>query len=218
MTLRRTTAFIAFAMAAIAVAAPSAQSADFNLDDYPSLKPAIEEMRSELQLTDSQFLTAKGLIGEQLDRVSGVVDDLDKFNFDTAVDLLIEARSVRDDFIPELRGILDAEQKEKLRQLPRSHDLYVSAMAGWLTEGRVEKLSSRLGLEPGQIPGVREALFGQFDESIRIVSGLVDFEGDPMDLIMDSLVDLRLTQREANRAIERQLDDAQKAKFEKLID
>jgi len=205
-------------VATVAMIAPSAHASDTALDKYPSLKPVLEQIRIELELTDDQIDEASALITGQIASAKKVVDEIDDFDMDSLIDLLVEARTIRDHFIPELKGVINDKQRKKLQALPTSSNVYISAMSGWLTEATLEKLTDELGLGESQIPGIREDLNDQLAEALELVLGLTKSEAEPKDLIMDVLIDLNMMGQLANRAIEQHLDDDQKKKFEEMQD
>jgi hypothetical protein len=181
-----------------------------------ALKPAVEELKRELQLTDEQVAQVQKLVTGQIGRVSAAVENFGGISFDSVLDLMVEARATRDEFIPAMRSVLTEEQKAKLAKLPKAHEIYVAAVAGWLTEAQLEKLRDRLALEDGQLPQVRAALLAGFRDAATIVEGLIREADDKSmrETVLDAVVDLRTVQRTTEREIQRQLSDEQKARLE----
>jgi hypothetical protein len=188
-----------------------------DLDSRPGLKTMLAEIRDQLELTDGQVTTARGLIEGQIDRARAVVEELDEFTFDSVLDLLVEARSIREEFIPQLRGLLDERQLEKLDALPKSSEIYIQGMVGWIVEERVDKLRDRLGLESEQIDEIREVITDQIRDSVEILEGIDRGEDSSRRDMLDAVMDLRGAQRSANRQIGRLMTDDQKSRFEELI-
>ena len=153
-------------------------------------------------------------------RVTSAVENFGGISFNSVLDLLVEARAAREEFIPAMQKILTEEQKGKLAKLPKAHEVYVAAMAGWLAEAQLGKLKGKVGLTDGQIPGVRSVLLTQYQEAVRIVEGLVRNADDKSmkATVLDAVVDLRTMQRTAERGIERELTEEQKARFESYRD
>lgn len=183
------------------------------LASSPALQPALTQLKAELALTDQQSAQAARLIGSRVSRIEAAVESFGDVSFDSVVDILVEARSVKDEFIPELQGLLTAEQKAKLGQLPKNHDVYVSAMAGWITEGRLKKLSLKVRLTDAQIPQVRAVLLDQARDAVTIVEGLASGDGGKKK-ILDAVVDLRGVVRQGERKIQPLLSAEQKTALE----
>lgn len=212
--LRRITLVATAAFLVALATTPAAMAGD--LDDKPALKAMLEEMRVQLDLTDGQVATATGLIEDESERAKVVVDELDDVTFDSVLDLLVEARAIREDFLPKLRGILDEKQKKKLKSLPKSDEIYIQAGVAWIADEKVDKLRRRLGLSEGQVPRVREIVTEQVRDSVEIVDGVKGGEGKKRQEVLDVMVDLRGAQRRANRELDGVLDDEQKVKLEQL--
>lgn len=176
-----------------------------------ALVPALEQMKTELALTDEQTSQAGRLMVERLARAAGAVESFGGISFDSVLDLLVEARSFRDEFIPELTALLTGEQKAKLAALPKAHKVYTAAMAGWFAQARVDKMRTRINLTDAQVPDVQAALLDEFRDAIGIVEGFVskDSEKSTKSAILDLVVDLRAVQRQGQRRIERLLTTEQ---------
>jgi hypothetical protein len=202
------------AVSGLAVGSSAAQ------DRLSALIPAVEEIRKELALDDEQVSRAAGLVNGQMKRVTAAVESFGGISFDSILDLMVEARAARDEFIPAIRAILTDEQKAKLAKLPKAHGIYTSAVAGWLTEAQLGKLKGRIGLTDAQVPQVRSALLEQYKSAATIVEGLIRKPDDTslQETVLDAVVDLRAAQRTAEREIKIHLTDAQKAQFESYRD
>jgi hypothetical protein len=146
-----------------------------------ALKPAVEELKQELQLTDEQVARVQEFVIGQIGRVSAAVENFGGISFDSILDLMVEARATRDEFIPAMSSVLTEEQEAKLAKLPKAHEIYVAAVAGWLTEAQLEKLRDRLALEDNQLPpgpgGASRRLPGRGDDRGRPHPG----SGRPLD-------------------------------------
>jgi hypothetical protein len=186
----------------------------------PALKPAVAQLKTELQLTDQQVSDAGRLVTGQMARVTSAVENFGGISFESVLDILVEARAAREEFIPAMQKILTEEQKGKLSKLPKAHEVYVAAMAGWLAEAQLGRLKGKVELTDAQIPGVRSVLLTQYEEAVRIVEGLVRNTDDKSmkATVLDAVVDLRTMQRTAERGIERELTGEQKARFESYRD
>jgi hypothetical protein len=181
-----------------------------------ALKPAVEELKQELQLTDEQVARVQEFVIGQIGRVSAAVENFGGISFDSILDLMVEARATRDEFIPAMSSVLTEEQEAKLAKLPKAHEIYVAAVAGWLTEAQLEKLRDRLALEDNQLPQVRAALLAGFRDASTIVEGLMREADDHSmrEIVLDAVLDLRTAQRTAEREIQRLLSDEQRARLE----
>ncbi len=177
-----------------------------------SLRPALQDMRRDLALTEEQSAQASTLLVDQISKAAAAVENFGGISFNSVVDLLGMARSIREEFIPQFQGILTAEQRTKLAEMPKSREIYVSAMAGWFAEARVNKLKSRVNLTEAQIPQVRDALLSEFREAINIIEGISnrDTGRSSRSAIFDAVVDLRGIQRSSQRAVERTLTPEQR--------
>jgi hypothetical protein len=152
------------------------------------------------------------LIVRQFEKTRSVLENITNLDFDAMVDLLVTAREMRNEFIPSLLNVLTEEQKAKLKNLPKSHNIYISVMAGWLTEGQLRKLTSRLDLTEEQLPQVRSILQEQYDQAIELVGGLIQQEPSP-DSILDAILDLRLVHRQGLRKLKALLNTEQTPKL-----
>ncbi len=144
-----------FLAAAILFVGTASTARSQDLSSLPALAPALAELRSELALTDQQSKDASNVIVGLLGRAKGAVDRFGGLSFESVLDLLVEARSIREEYGSRIAGLLTEEQKAKLEKLPKRHELYLSAMAGWLTEAQLGKLKERVGLKDEQLPHVR---------------------------------------------------------------
>jgi hypothetical protein len=197
----------------ISVGMGSAQT----LASAPSLQPAVEELKSQLALTDQQVREAENIMVSFVDRAKTAVDNFGGVTFESIVDLLSEAQAIREEYVPRITGLLNQDQIQKLKSLPRAHELYVSAMAGWLTEAQLGKLRERVGLTEAQIPETRALLLSQFGDAVGLVEGLVRREGDQQlgkSEIMDAVLDLRSIQRQTNRKLRGMLTEEQKSRLD----
>jgi hypothetical protein len=176
-----------------------------------TLAPVIEELRTTLALTDAQSADVSRLLVQQAGRATSMMDRAGDLSLETVIDLLATVRGIRDDFLPQLSAVLTAEQKARLQALPQSSNIYVSAMAGWLAEARLNKLQGVLRLTDTQVPGVRQVLLDQFRTMTRAVSGVVSGGGSAMStsVVLDVLVDLRAAQRMSRRSIQEMLTPEQ---------
>jgi hypothetical protein len=176
-----------------------------------TLTPVIEELRTTLALTDAQSADVSRLLVQQAGRATSMMDRAGDLSLETVIDLLATVRGIRDDFLPQLSAVLTAEQKARLQALPQSSNIYVSAMAGWLAEARLNKLQGVLRLTDTQVPGVRQVLLDQFRTMTRAVSGVVSGGGSAMStsVVLDVLVDLRAAQRMSRRSIQEMLTPEQ---------
>lgn len=188
-------------------------SSETSISSIPELEPALNQIRSELSLTDAQVAQVEALIVRQFEKTKSMLEGITDLNFDAMVDILVTAREMRNEFIPALLNVLTEEQKAKLKNLPKSHGIYISAMAGWLTEGQLRKLTSHLNLTEEQLPQVRSVLQEQYDQAIELVGGLMKQEPSP-DLILDSILDLRTVHRQGLRKLKALLNAEQKTKLE----
>jgi hypothetical protein len=193
------------------------------LASAPALKPAVEELKSELALTDQQVQEAENILVGFVARAKTAVNNFGGITFESIVDLLSEAQAIREEFIPRITSLLDESQVQKLKTLPKAHELYVSAMAGWLTEAQLEKLKERVGLTEGQIPETRALLLGQFEDAVGIVEGFVNRDGAKLakSEVMQAVLDLRSVQRQTRRKLRSTLTEEQKTRldaFEKETD
>jgi len=184
------------------------------LQATPALQPALAEMKSQLNLSDAQAGQVAGLLADRYARLKTFVDEFGGVSFDSVVDVLVEARSLRDDFVPALQGVLTDEQRAKLAQLPKAHELYVAAAGGWLTEAYLDKLGRRVGLTGEQLGELRPVTLEHFRDAVSIVEGLV--AGGEKKAILDAVVDLRGVQRQTRRDVEKRLTAEQKAKLDAL--
>ena len=184
-------------------------------DKVEALEPVLDQVRSELDLTDEQVGRLEGVLGDQVDRARVAVDGFGGLSFDSVVDLLAEARDMKKDLEKELGGFLSDEQKAKLKGLPASKQIYREAIAVAITEARLGKLEKELELTADQRGPAREALLDGIREATDIVEGVVDKEKGSKRSVMDALLDLRATERSTNRRLERVLTDEQKERLER---
>ena len=124
----------------------------------PVLVEAAEEIRMELGLTDAQAREFRILIVERLMRAEAVAASFGHVTFDSVIDLLTEARSIKTEFIPQLNALLTPHQKAKLANLPRQRQLWSTVAAAWMAEARLKSLDARVNLTPDQVPAVRTQL------------------------------------------------------------
>lgn len=207
----------AFVVALVGIAVGLAGSHAGAAELPAALRPALDQMKTQLSLDDDQVTRAEGLIGGQVVRIEDAVERFGDVSFDSVLDLMVEVRSVKNDFIPELKGLLNDNQKAKLGQLPKSHEMWVSAMAGWLTEGRLKKLAKRLSLSDAQLPEVREVLLEQGRDAFSIVVGVIA-GGDVKKDILNAVVDLKGVVRQGERDVKKILTPEQRAAFEAVRD
>jgi hypothetical protein len=200
---------VSFLLAAVPIEA----GGEGRLESIPSLAPALQQMKTELGLSDAQVNQAEGLLADQYGRVKAVVDEFGGVSFDSVVDVLAEARSVRDDFIPKLNGVLSEEQRAKLGSLPKAHEIYIAAAGGWLTEAYLDKLGRKVGLSREQLADLRSVTLEHFRDAVSIVEGVIE-GGGAKKAVLDAVVDLRGVQRQTRRDVEKRLTDEQKGKLE----
>jgi len=169
-----------------------------------TLTPVIEELRTTLALTDAQSAEVSRLLVERAGRAAAMMDKAGDLSLDSVIDLLVAARSMRDEFLPQLSAVLTEEQKARLQGLPKSSNVYIAAMAGWLAEARLNKLQGVLRLTDAQVPGVRQVLLDQFRTMARAVSGVATGgrTAASTSAILDVIVDLRAAQRMGRRSIQ----------------
>jgi Spy/CpxP family protein refolding chaperone len=169
-----------------------------------TLAPVIEELRTTLALTDAQSADVSRLLVQQAGRATSIMDRARNLNLEAVIDLLVTARAIRDEFLPQLSAVLTEEQKARLQALPRSSSVYVSAMAGWLAEARLNTLQGVLRLNDTQVPGVRQVLLDQFRTMTRALMGVAGggAGATSTSAILDVLVDLRAAQRMSRRSIQ----------------
>ncbi len=173
----------------------------------------LAETADQLSLRDDQRDDARRIIGEEFARTSEVIDAIsDDLSFESVVDLLAEAKNIRESFVPSIQGILDDSQKERLERLPHDDSFYIGMAARMITDSRVEKLAEKVGLAEGQIPEVRRALDSGFRDALEVVYGLAH-DGEDSGA-MDILVDLRGIQRGVKRDLGKVLDEGQMARLD----
>jgi hypothetical protein len=187
-----------------------------DLSHLPALAPALNELKTELALTNEQSSEAATVIVDLLGSAQGVLDGMDGLNFDSILDLLVEVRSMKEEFGPRLGAVLTEEQREKLAELPKRHQIYSAAVSGWLTEALAGKLNKRVELTDQQLPQVRSLLLERFQEVAGIVEGLVkkDEDENAKDTILGAILDLRSIQRQTRRDVAKLLNDDQRARLE----
>jgi hypothetical protein len=185
------------------------------LESIPSLAPALQQMKTELGLSDRQVGQVEELLVDRYGRVKAAVDEFGGVSFDSVVDVLAEARSVRDEFIPSLKAVLSDEQRAKLGSLPKAHEIYVAAAGGWLTEAYLDKLSRKVGLSQEQLTDLRSVTLEHFRDAVSIVEGVIE-NGGAKKVVLDAVVDLRGVQRQTQRDVEKRLTDEQTAKLERF--
>ncbi len=176
-----------------------------------TLAPVIEELRTTLALTDAQSADVSRLLVQQAGRATSMMDRAGDLSLETVIDLLATARTIKDDFLPQLSAVLTDEQKVRLQALPKSSNIYAAAMAGWLAEARLNKLQGVLRLTDTQVPGVRQVLLDQFRTMSRAVVGVASggTSAASTSAILDVLVDLRAAQRMSRRSLREMLTPEQ---------
>ena len=97
----------------------------------PVLVEAAEKIRTELALTDDQAEGLRVLVSDRLMRAEVVAASFGHVTFDSVIDLLTEARSIKKEFIPQLNALLTPQQKATLANLPRQRQLWRT----WLPRG-----------------------------------------------------------------------------------
>lgn len=169
-----------------------------------TLAPVVEELRATLALTDAQSADVSRLLVQQAGRAASMMEKAGDLSLESVIDLLATARSIKDDFLPQLSAVLTDDQKAKLQALPKSSNIYISAMAGWVAEARLTKLQSVLRLTDAQVPGVRQVLLDQFRTMARAVTGVAGggLGAASTSAILDVLVDLRAAQRMGRRSLQ----------------
>ena len=174
----------------------------------------LAETADQLALRDDQKAEARRVIGDEFARTSDVIDAIsDDLSFESVVDLLAEAKNIRESFVPSIQGILDEDQKERLDRLPHDDSFYIGMAARMITDSRIKKLSEKVGLSETQIPEARRALDSGFRDALEVVYGLAHDGGEDAGA-MDILVDLRGIQRGVKRDLGRVLDEGQMAKLD----
>ena len=205
---------IGLAAAALLLIGHGHARAQERLQATPALQPALTEMKRHLDLSDDQVGQVEGLLAERYGRIKAFVDEFGGVSFDSVVDVLVEARSVRDEFVPALKGVLNDEQRARLGQLPKEHEVYVAAVGGWLAEAYLDKVGRRVDLSGEQVGELRPVILDRFRDAVSIVEGLVGDGGKKA--ILDAVVDLRGVQRQTRRDVEKRLNAEQRAKLEAL--
>jgi hypothetical protein len=196
------------------LAAAGSSRAESRLQSLPALEPAVAEMKAQLGLSDAQMSQVEGLVVDRYEQVRAVVEEFGGgVSLDSVVDVLAEARSVRDDFVPALKGALTEEQRGRLAALPKAHEIYVAVGCGWLTEAYLDKLGRKVGLSAEQVADLRPVALGHFRDAVSIVEGVVA-GGGAKKAMLDAVVDLRGVQRQIQRDVQRRLTDEQKARLE----
>ena len=137
--------------------------------------------------------------------------------FDSVIDLLTEARSIKKDVIPQLNALLTPQQKATLANLPRQRQLWSTVAAAWMAEARLKSLAARVDLTPDQVPAVRTQLLAEFHDAADIVDELLraDNEQRPApSAVLDAVLDLRAAVRAGTRKVEQMLTPEQRAALE----
>ena len=183
----------------------------------PVLVEAAEEIRTELGLTDAQAREFRILIGERLMRAEVVAASFGHVTFDSVIDLLTEARSIKKEFIPQLNALLTPQQKATLANLPRERQLWRTVAAAWMAEARLKSLAARVNLTPDQVPAVRTQLLAEFHDAADIVDELLRADNGQRpatSAVLDAVLDLRAAVRAGTRRVEQMLTPEQRAALE----
>jgi Spy/CpxP family protein refolding chaperone len=205
-------------LAAPGVAWP--QAATPAVSANPTLAEAVQKVRTELALTDEQAAKVRTLIAERVPRAEAAVEAFGDISLDSILDLLHEARSIKDEFVPELTAVLTPEQKTKLANLPRDSQMWLDVGAAWMTEARVKKLVSRVKLTDAQVPQIRDLYQSQFKDAADSIAALVrggDAESRKKE-ILDAVLDLRASIRAGQRKVDRLLTPEQHKALEAYKD
>ena len=207
------------ALAALFVLPPTAQAQALPPESgvRPVLIEAAEEIRTELGLTDAQARAFRLLIVERLMRAEAVAASFGHVTFDSVIDLLTEARSIKKEFIPQLNALLTPQQKAKLAHLPRQRQLWSTVAAAWMAEARLKSLSARVNLTPDQVPAVRTQLLAEFHDTADIVDELLRADNGQRPAagaVLDAVLDLRAAVRAGTRKVEQMLTPEQRAALE----
>lgn len=195
----------------------SISSAVGAVDPSDSLQGTVDEVANYLQMTDAQRSELASLFSGEAANVREVVDAIqDDLGFDAVLDLLTEAKSIREDFIPALQGLLDDEQRARLDRLPHDDSFYISTVTRLVTDARVARFREKLDLTDAQVPEVRSVLEGGFQDALSIVAGLgrkdVKISGS---VVLDIVTDLRGTQRMMDRGVRKVLTEEQRSILDK---
>jgi hypothetical protein len=179
----------------------------------PVLVEAAEKIRTELGLTDAQARELRLLMVERLMRAAAVAASFGHVTFDSVIDLLIEARSIKKEFIPQLNALLTPQQKAKLANLPRQRELWSTVAAASMAEARLKSLDARVNLTPDQVPAVRTQLLAEFHDAADIVNELLRADNGQRPAT-GAVLDLRAAVRAGTRKVEQMLTPAQRAALE----
>ncbi len=183
----------------------------------PVLVEAAEKIRTELALTDDQAEELRVLVSDRLMRAEVVAASFGHVSFDSVIDLLTEARSIKKEFIPQLNALLTPQQKAKLANLPHQRQLWSAVTAAWMAEARLKTLAARVNLTPDQVPAVRTELLAEFHDAADIVDELLRADNGrrpSTEAALDAALDLRAAVRAGTRRVERILTPEQRAALE----
>jgi Spy/CpxP family protein refolding chaperone len=208
-----------FTVATLFVLPPTVQAQALRHESVarPVLVETTEEIRTELGLTDAQAGELRLLILDRLMRAEAVAVSFGHVTFDSIIDLLIEARSIKTDFIPQLNALLTPQQKAKLAKLPRQRQLWSTVAAAWMAEARLKSLDARVNLTPDQVPAVRSQLLAEFHDAAAIVNELLRADNGQRPAtgaVLDAVLDLRAAVRAGTRKVEQMLTPEQRAALE----
>ena len=157
------------------------------------------------------------LVSDRLMRAEVVAASFGHVSFDSVIDLLTEARSIKKEFIPQLNALLTPQQKAKLANLPRQRQLWSAVTAAWMAEARLKTLAARVNLTPDQVPAVRTELLAEFHDAADIVDELLRADNGrrpSTEAALDAALDLRAAVRAGTRRVERILTPEQRAALE----
>jgi Spy/CpxP family protein refolding chaperone len=183
----------------------------------PVLVEAADEIRTELGLTDAQAREFRFLIVERAIRAEAVAASFGHVTFDSVIDLLAEARSIKQEFIPQLNALLTPQQRARLANLPRQRQLWSTVAAASMAEARLKSLDARVNLTPDQVPAVRTQLLAEFHDAADIVDELLRADNGrrpAAGAVLDAVLDLRAAVRAGTRKVEQMLTPEQRAALE----
>jgi hypothetical protein len=166
--------------------------------------------------TRGQVSRARALVAERLPKAQAAVGTFGDISFDSVLDLLNAARSIKDEFIPQLTALLTPEQKERLAKLPGKTQMWIDLGAAWMAEARVKKLTERVKLTDSQAAEIRQLLVTQFAEATAVMEGLIREDGTSPDkrAVLDAVLDLRGAVRSAQRHVDKLLTPEQRKALE----
>ena len=114
-----------------------------DLTSMPALQSALKQMKAELALSDQQSKDAGKLIASRVRRVEVAIDSFGGVNFDSVLDLLVEARSIKDEFVPgrASRRRRPGRASGTLRAPAPSAEPLLRALAEYVAPGEAPELS-----------------------------------------------------------------------------